>query len=238
MENGKNYDVPIHYAMALCGGMIGVYAIVDRMGVFGSAQTANMIELMCDVLGRDPLEISYRVMALVIYVGAMATTVVLEKRTNWNLKYTAILVDLAAVTAVGCFPETMNPFVALYPIFFAMAFQWCVFKGANGYVSATIFSTNNLKQTVTAFTDYLLTGRDEAGRAEKGQKAAFFGGTLLSFHAGVAAGYGCWLMWSVHSIWVCVLPLAVGAVLVTAAERQLVAVQADTAVCGLEGCVK
>ena len=32
--------------------------------------------------------------------------------------------------------------------------------------------------------------------------------------------------------------LAVGAVLVTAAERQLVAVQADTAVCGLEDCVK
>lgn len=238
MENERKYGVQIHHMMALCGGFLGVYAIINRMGVFGSAQTANLIELVCDLLGRDPMEISLRVLALAFYVAAMVVFVILEKKTRWNLEYGAILVDLAAVAAVGAIPDTVNPFVALYPIFFATAFQWCVFKGAKGYVSATIFSTNNLKQTVTAFTDYLLTGRDEAGRAEKGQKAAFFGGTLLSFHAGVAAGYGCWLMWGVHSIWVCVLPLAVGAVLVTAAERQLVAVQADTAVCGLEDCVK
>lgn len=220
MENGKNYDVPIHYAMALCGGMIGVYAIVDRMGVFGSAQTANMIELMCDVLGRDPLEISYRVMALVIYVGAMATTVVLEKRTNWNLKYTAILVDLAAVTAVGCFPETMNPFVALYPIFFAMAFQWCVFKGANGYVSATIFSTNNLKMTVTSFAEYLISKKGETGRDKALEKALFYGGTFLYFHVGVAAGYGAGLLWGTRSVWLCVLPLAAAAGLIAVSEAR------------------
>lgn len=217
MENTRNYDRMIHYTMAFCGGFMGVYAIVDRMGVFGSAQTANLIALICDLLGKDPLEISYRIMALLVYVGGMAATVLVEKRTRWNPMYCSILVDLAAVAAVGFFPEDMNPFVALYPVFFATAFQWCVFKGADGYVSATIFSTNNLKQTVTAFTDYLLSA-GEAGREEKRKKASFFGGSLLSFHGGVAAGYVCWLLYAGRSIWACTLPLAAGAALVGAKE--------------------
>lgn len=214
----KNYDVMIHYTMAFCGGFIGVYAIVDRMGVFGSAQTANLIALVCDVLGKDPVEISYRIIALLLYIGGMAATVLLERRTSWNLMYCSIIVDLAAVAAVGCFPGEMNPFVALYPVFFATAFQWCVFKGAKGYVSSTIFSTNNLKQTVTAYTDYLLSAGEESREAKR-QKASFFGGSLLSFHAGVAVGYGCWLLCADRSIWICILPLAVGAVLVGAKER-------------------
>ena len=78
MEREFKRDVQIHHLMAACGGFMGVYAIVSRMGVVGSAQTANLIELVCDILGRDPLEISYRVLALAIYIGAMVLFVVLE----------------------------------------------------------------------------------------------------------------------------------------------------------------
>ena len=49
----RRYGVQIHHMMALCGGFLGVYAIVNRMGVFASAQTSNLIELVCDLLGRE-----------------------------------------------------------------------------------------------------------------------------------------------------------------------------------------
>lgn len=208
MEEGYKRDVLIHHLMAACGGFIGVYAIVSRMGVFGSAQTANLIELVCDILGRDPLEISYRIVALSIYIGAMILFVFLEKRTDWNVKLFSVLADLAAVAVCGFIPQEVNPFVALYPVFFATSFQWCAFKGAGEYVSATIFSTNNLKQTVTAATEALLSRGDEGARRKKAEKALFFGGTLACFHLGVAAGYGFWLLWGVRSIWACALPLA------------------------------
>ena len=54
MERETVFDVPVHYTMAIFGGFIGAYAILARMQVFGSAQTANMIELVCGILGRDP----------------------------------------------------------------------------------------------------------------------------------------------------------------------------------------
>ena len=159
----RRYGVQIHHMMALCGGFFGVYAVINRMGVFGSAQTSNLIELVCDFLGRDPMEISLRVLALVFYGAAMVLYVALEKKTSWNLEYTAIAIDLAVAAVMGLIPAEVNPFVALYPVFFATAFQWCTFTGAKGYVSATIFSTNNLKQTVTSFADYLLSGKRRRG---------------------------------------------------------------------------
>ena len=85
---------------------------------------------------------------LVIFIGAIALSAVLAKNVRWNVKYLAVLFDFAAICVVGFLPAKMDPVKALYPIFFVTAFQWCVFKGANGYVSSTIFSTNNLKQTV------------------------------------------------------------------------------------------
>lgn len=213
------YGVQIHHMMALCGGFFGVYAVINRMGVFGSAQTSNLIELVCDFLGRDPMEISLRVLALVFYGAAMVLYVALEKKTSWNLEYTAIAIDLAVAAVMGLIPAEVNPFVALYPVFFATAFQWCTFTGAKGYVSATIFSTNNLKQTVTSFADYLLSGKEEAGREKKLEKALFYGGTLLYFHVGVAAGYGASLLWGTRSIWLCALPLLGTAALIETSRR-------------------
>ena len=213
MEREFKRDVQIHHLMAACGGFMGVYAIVSRMGVFGSAQTANLIELVCDILGRDPLEISYRVLALAIYIGAMVLFVVLEKRSSWDVKRVSIVIDLAAVAVSGFIPEGINPFAALYPVFFASSFQWCAFKGAGSYVSATIFSTNNLKQTVTAAVEACLSRRDGEAHDKMVQKALFFGGTLVCFHLGVAGGYGLWLLWGIRSIWACALPLCACALL-------------------------
>ena len=96
----------------------------------------------------------------------------------------------------------MNPVLGLYPIFFAMAFQWCSFKGIGNYNSATVFSTNNLRQFVSAVTLFA----DEK-KQEYLQKLKFYGGTLLSFHVGVGAACVAWQFFDVTSIWLCFLAL-------------------------------
>ena len=207
----KKLDVSIHYTMAVCGGILGIYAIYNRTSVFGSAQTANLIELVTDLIGGNVPEMLIRAGALAVYVGAIVLAVFLEKTVRFNLKYLAVVLELAVVAVLGFLPAQMNPIVALYPVFFITAFQWSIFKGAKGYVSSTIFSTNNLKQTVSAFTDYLLSGGEETeARKKKGEKAIFFGGTLLSFHLGVAAGYVASVAFGLQSVWLCIVPLSAG----------------------------
>lgn len=201
----------MHFIMAVCGGFFGGYAIFGRMAVFGSAQTANLIELMGDILGRNAGEALLRILALAIYVGAMIIFSILTKKTAVNLRYLAILLEMLTAALIGFFPKEMNPIVALYPVFFATSFQWCVFKGADGYACSTIFSTNNVKQTVLSFTDYFLTEKKkEKEREQDLKKGKFFGGTLLCFHAGVAIAYIALQLFGLRSAWACILLLMVG----------------------------
>lgn len=214
MKWNNRSEVWMHFIMAVCGGFFGGYAIFGRMAVFGSAQTANLIELVGDILGKNTAEAALRLGALVLYVLAMVIFVILGKKTSWNLKYSALAVDAAAVVISGMLPREMNPVLALYPVFFAMSFQWCVFKGAEGYTCSTIFSTNNLKQTVLSLTAYFLSGGEDGEERRKSlKKGRFFGETILFFHASVGAAYIALHMMGLSAVWLVVVPLAAGLVL-------------------------
>ena len=201
----RKYDAIVHYMMATCGGFLGVYGLIHRLNIFGSAQTMNLIGTIGDIVGRDFDEMALRIGAILIYVASIILATVLEKKTKLHMKYLVIGLEFLVICLLSFFPKNMNPMLAVYPIFFITAFQWCVFKGAKGYVSSTIFSTNNLKQAVTAWIEYYLLDRSqEEERKEKLTKAKFFGGTLAGFHMGVLYGYLISFVFDIESIWFCV----------------------------------
>lgn len=184
MKKEERLDTYIHYCMCAMGGFFGGYAILNRCEVFGSSQTANLINLMFDLLGRNLPEFLVHSGAAVLYVTALALAVVLAKRTKIHMRYFSIFIDFLAIVILCCLPEKMDPILALYPIFFATAMQWSVFGGAQGFNSSSIFSTNNVKQTVASATSYLCDKKKEDL-----VKAKFFGSVLLSYHFGVVLAY-------------------------------------------------
>lgn len=209
----------IHFAMSVCGGILGAYALFSRQLVFGSSQTANLLELVFALCGRNLPEVMIRLGAVAIYAGAVALSVILERRTRLDIRYAAIFLEIPAVAACAFIPVSVNPVVALYPVFFITAFQWCAFKGADGFSSSTIFSTNNVKQTVMGLTEYCLEN-DRQRRLLQGRKARFFGFTLLSFYGGAALEYLALQVFALRAVWLCFLPLAAGFLLVTADCRR------------------
>lgn len=211
LEQGQvSYGLPIHFLMAFCGGFFGSYAVFNRMSVFGNAQTANLIELIGAILGRDFPDALLRLGAFLVFVSALVLSVPLERQLHRKAKYLTLAVEAAIATAISFFPEDMNPIAAVYPIFFAAALQWSIFPGAEGFVAANVFSTNNIKQTFTSLTEYVLERKSNPERArEKLKKAACFGGTLLSFHCGVISGFlgSRWL--GIKSSLLCLIPLGI-----------------------------
>ena len=217
----KKFDVQIHHIMAICGGFLGIYAILARFNIFASAQTANLIELLKNLLGKNFMEVLIRLGALMIYITSIIIATVLEKKMKENVKYFALMLECIVIFFLGFLPETMNPMIALYPIFFITAFQWCVFKGAKGYVSATIFSTNNIKQTVVSLVECCMLEKEKRReRKEKLEKAKFFGGSLIGFHLGVCIGYICYQFFGIQSIWFCMIPLVSNLILLWIENRE------------------
>ncbi|MCI2049027.1 MAG: DUF1275 domain-containing protein [Lachnospiraceae bacterium] len=189
----------LHSAMCFIGGFLGAYALLVRAENFGSAQTSNMIMIVSSIVGRNFSALFIRILGLFIYTGAMALTVLLQKKSRVNMQKYCIAADLAGMLLLSLIPSGVDPFLGLYPLFFMTATQWCVFHGIDGYNSSTIFSTNNLKQAITSFMAYLIDGDEEMHK-----KARFFGNSLLWYHIGVAASAAAVTALGVPAILCCI----------------------------------
>jgi uncharacterized membrane protein YoaK (UPF0700 family) len=188
--------------MSAFGGFLGAYAVLNRSDFLGNAQTSNLIHLTLDILGRDTRQILLRLIAMGLYLCGTMFTVLIPMYTKWNIKFVSVLVDFLAVCILAVLPEHMNSVIALYPVFFAMAFQWNVFADICGYVSSTIFSTNNTRQMTISFTKYLF-----GGTSEDAKRGRFYAGVLLFYHVGVALSYFAWKEIGLKGVYIGVLPL-------------------------------
>lgn len=213
MRREHSLEPVIHYTMSVIGGFITTYGLLMRSDFFGAAQTSNLIYLVKDFLGHNPGDIIIRLGALALYILAIGLTVYLPHRFSVNLKAISIWIDIAAVFFMGFLPAQMDPVLGLYPMFFAMAFQWCSFRGYGDYTSSSTFSTNNIRQCVSAIVNYRMK-RDRAQR----KKAGFYGLTLCSFYIGVLLSFLLCPGLGVRGIWLAWIPLA-GALVLTYVEQ-------------------
>lgn len=217
----KKTDLNLHRIMCLIGGFMGAYALLIRCDNLGSAQTSNLIYLFLNLLGGDIFSFLIRLGGLGLYFAAIEITVVLEKKTHFNLKKYALFAEAVCLLLLGFLPSQANPVLCLYPIFFMMSTQWCVFHGTAGYNSSTIFSTNNFKQFSLALGSYVLE-KDAASR----DKMILFANSLIFFHLGVVISFFACKFCQVKACWLLAAPLAIALYLVIK-EEQLEVVSAQ-----------
>ncbi len=174
----------LHHVMAMFGGFMAGYAVLERADILANAQTASLLSLTLALLGHNMTEVLQRFLALAVYVAAILLYVFIKNRTSWNVKQISLGISLGAVLLEYMIPISVSPVIAVLPIFFAMPFQWNAFPGSKGYAASTIFCSNNVRQTTLAFGEYLCD--HERKHLEK---AFFYLGTLLCFYFGVGCAY-------------------------------------------------
>ena len=217
----EKYELNLHRVMCLVGGFMGAYALLNRCDNFGSAQTSNMIYLVMNLLGGNLPGVLIRLGGLAVYFMAIELTVYLENKTSFSLKWYALISEGICVLLLSLLPKDGDPILCLYPLFFMMSTQWCVFHGAAGFNSSTIFSTNNFKQFSLALGHYIME-KDIASLA----KMKLFANSLLFFHLGVAASFFACRTFHIQACWFAALPLVATCVLVRK-EQQLTASDAE-----------
>ena len=198
----------LHHNMAAFAGFMGAYGLLLREDFFGNAQTVNMIYIIFAILGRDFKEFLLRVVVLILYVGAALIYVYMGKKLKNDTRVAALIVNTVSVVILASLPEDTDPVVGLYPIFFAMSFQWNAYSGVYGYNSSSIFSTNNIRQVSLSLGEYLIDRNKNHLH-----KMFFFLGVLVFFHIGVAYGFVMTMIRGQSSIWFDLVFIASGAVL-------------------------
>lgn len=211
----KDAEAGMHFIMAFVGGFLGVYAMLLRGGNFGSAQTANLIKLMIDGMSSCAADMMLRFGALVIFSAGLVLSHLIPIYFQMDGRILCIFIEAAGVLVTACLPLEMNDMAALYPLFFITAFQWGTFSGTKGYGSATTFSTNNVRQMLMGWTEYVRT-KDLSQR----NKGLFYTMTLTMYHLGVAAGFLAVKLWMARGILGCLVPLGAGIVLISANQSE------------------
>ena len=194
-------DVYRHLAFAVVGGFFASYAILCRMGVMANAQTMNLAELVLNALSGDGHGVLLHLGALAVYVFGTMLTVLLPHLLGLDPRHASPVISGMSAIVLALIPEQAPTMLALYPIFFAMSFQWSSFSGADGYYSSTIFSTNNTKQTSLALAEYLCQ-RDPVQL----RRARLYALTLLCFHVGVTLAFLTVRQWGITAS-LTILPL-------------------------------
>ena len=212
----ENVDLYRHLSFASVGGFFGAYAILCRSGILASAQTMNLLELTINALRGDGIAVLLHIGALVIYVAGTMMTVLLPHFFGLDMRKIAPLIDALACIALCFIPADANVILALYPIFFAMSVQWSTFSGAKGFVSSTIFSTNNTKQASLALAQYITDGDRVHFK-----KVKFYVFTLLAFHFGAAIGFFAVKFMGVRGAWVNIILAAAAYSMVVCEDRYL-----------------
>ena len=193
----------LHYAVSTVGGFLGGYAIFNHCDFFGNAQTANLIHIVCKIFSADFSGIAFLVLALATYISGNVFCVIAEKFIKHDLRLISLIMTSCAVVIIGLFPNIANDYIAVLPILFVMPIQWNAYRTAGGYVSSTIFSTNNLRIAVMSLTRYIID-RDK----KQGEQAGFYWLTLLGFHSGVALACVSSVFLGATSVWFCFVPIA------------------------------
>lgn len=203
LNTNEKRELYIHYILCLTGGFMGAYSIINRSGIFGSAQTANLICSVLDLTQGNLGSLLLRLTALFLFILPMMAAVILPRLYHINLPLFCILLELIVTVALGLLPENIHPMIALYPVCFIMSLQWCTFSSIKGYLCSTIFSTNNLRQFISALCEYRLE-KDKKHL----EKAKVYGETLLFYHLGVGAAALSSPYLGIRSIWICLIPLS------------------------------
>ncbi|MBQ0051390.1 MAG: DUF1275 domain-containing protein [Treponema sp.] len=205
----SRHQAHVHYVVAFCGGFLGIFPILNVVHLLGSAQTSNLIDIVTSIIKMDWNSACLHAIGALLYVLAVFLVTFIPNHTRLNVKLLSLGVDVAAAFVMWRFPLDLPATVYLFPTFFCMAFQWSAFGGAYGYVSSTIFSTNNLKQLTSALTEAYCNGK-----AEFVLKAKFFGATLVGFHLGVAASFVLWQFLGNVSFLGVIVPAGLAAVMI------------------------
>ena len=208
----NQWEVLMHWLLTLVGGFMGTYAVLLHAGNFGSAQTGKhygnggrsdfdgMVEgaASIDCIHHFRFRCGIRLSFDQLYEIEHAKAGLVGRCSRINTGVT----DPAGSGVGGPLSDFLLCFLSVG-----------VYSAAGGFNSASIFTTNNYKQALLGWTQYILTKDKEFLR-----KGIIYTFTVLSFFGGACLGAWSVYILNVRGAYVAFIPLVLARILIAVGE--------------------
>lgn len=199
----------IFLLLTMAGGYFGAYTYILRGGVFCNAQTANFIFMGMRLGTGDFSGAAYYLIPLAAYFMGVVFSEILPNKVKWkfHIRWDTILVGIEILVAFGLgFLPNECPFqVSQVALTFIAAMQYNTFRQAERIPMATVFCTNNLRQSAIYTVKWFRTH-------DKGAliKTFCYLAVLAAFLVGaVLSSIACHLFNDSRAVWGAILFLSV-----------------------------
>lgn len=193
--------------LAVVGGFLDTYTFLCRGGVFATAQTGNIVQMVMGVAQKN-LDLTF--LSLLSIFAFMAGTLVAEFLMSHNrvfhIKwyYLVLLLELLITFAIGFIPTTIPHPVVNVMVSFISALQVSSFRTLIDTPYATTMSTGNLRSAMSFWYQGISQKNPELM-----QKSYRYFKIIGCFCTGAALGAILTEKIGIRSIWLCCIFLTV-----------------------------
>ncbi len=205
--------------LAATGGLTDAIVYLNHGHVFANAMTGNVVLFGISVLNDKWPDVFRHLTPIAAYLLGVAAARVLHHSRIRRAALLALLLEIAAIAAVGSLPGGI-PAIAYVPLVaFVSAFQVATFRRAGSIDYNSTFVTGNLRTVAEGFTDSFIA-RDPAQRFLARHKARVMGAICLCFLAGAVAGAAVAPRFPTHAL-LFAEPTLLGALALTRLSRKI-----------------
>lgn len=170
--------LPIFLALTLAGGICGCYGVV-AFGTFACGETGNLLHFWKSVAGGNIVDVLLRGLTLGMFILGIVLAAILPDRLGKKRWQTICLAVEAVLTLVVIFLPGINFLIHLAPLFLLAALQYHTFNHCEGLAVATVFCSNNIRQSTLGMVEWVRS-KDKAAL----HRFKIFGLAVLAYSIG------------------------------------------------------
>lgn len=192
--------LPTFLALALAGGICGCYGVV-AFGTFACGETGNLLHLWKSVAGGNLADMLLRGLTLAMFILGIVLAAILPDHLGKKRWQTICLAVEAILTLSVILLPDIHFLLQLAPLFLLAAMQYHTFNHCEGCAVATVFCSNNIRQSTLGMVDWIRHKQPESFHRFK-----IYGMAVLSYSIGAVL---CAALFSVIGRKVLLLPFVI-----------------------------
>ena len=170
--------LPAFLALTLAGGICGCYGVV-AFGTFACGETGNLLHLWKSVASGNITDMLLRGVTLGMFILGIVLAAVIPDKLGQKRWQTVCLAVEMLLTLIIIFLPDVHFLIQLAPLFLLAALQYHTFNHCEGLAVATVFCSNNIRQSTLGMIDWIRT-KDKAAL----HRFKIFGLAVLAYSIG------------------------------------------------------